>query len=101
MAVPPPAHICPICGSDEIARVPRDGAVDRVVSLCVWRVYECCECHCRFYDWPSAARHYRNSVTSTLKYCSLGMKVLGFGLWRALREALTRGQPPSQHNRFS
>jgi hypothetical protein len=82
MTVPPAAHICPICGSDEIARVPRDGAVDRVVSLCVWRVYECCECRCRFYDWPSAARHYRNSVTGTLKYFAFCMKLLSFEWWR-------------------
>jgi hypothetical protein len=82
MDVSAAAHICPICGSDEIVRVPRDGAVDCFVSLCGWRVYECCECGCRFYDWPSAARHYRNSVTGTLKHCSLGIKGLGFGLWR-------------------
>jgi len=92
MAVPPTAHICPMCDSDEIVRVPRDGAVDRVVSLCVWRVYECRECRCRFYDWPSAARHYRNSVTGTLKYGSLGIKVLSFGFWRRVSRVVLRGR---------
>jgi hypothetical protein len=82
MAVPPAAHICPICGSEEIDRVPRDGPVDRFVRFCGWRVYECRECRCRFYDWPSAARRYRNSVTGTLKYSAFSIKVLGFGLWR-------------------
>jgi len=82
MAVFLAAHICPICGADAIDRVPRDGAVDYFVSLCWWRVYECCECRCRFYDWPSDARHYRNSVTGTTKYFALCMKVLSFELWR-------------------
>jgi len=82
MAVFLAAHICPICGADAIDRVPRDGAVDHFVSLCGWRVYECCECRCRFYDWPSNARHYRNSVIGTLKHFSLCMRELSFELWR-------------------
>jgi hypothetical protein len=57
MAVSAAAHICPICGVDE-----------------------CCECRCQFYDWPSTARHYCNSVTGTLKYLALCMKLLSFEL---------------------
>jgi hypothetical protein len=82
MAVSAAAHICPICGADAIDRVPRDGAVDHFVSLCGWRVYECCECRCQFYDWPSAARLYCNSVTGPLTYLALCMKLLSFELWR-------------------
>src|SRR5262245_21905969 len=82
MAVSAAAHICPICAADAIDRVPRDGAVDHSVSLCGWRVYECCECRCRFYDWPSAVRLYCNSITGTLKYLALCMKLLSFELWQ-------------------
>jgi hypothetical protein len=85
MDVSAAAHICPICGADAIDRMARDGALDYVVSLCGWRVYECCGCRCRFYDWPSAVRRYCNSVTGTLTYLTLCIKLLSFELWRWVR----------------
>ena len=49
---PVPAHTCPQCTSDDVKRVRRDRALDRLVSLLGWRAYGCRACGRRFYDRP-------------------------------------------------
>ena len=49
-------HICPTCFSDDIKRVPRHRAMDRMARLVGWRVYRCLECGSRFYDRPVPRR---------------------------------------------
>ena len=43
-------HVCPKCFSDDIERVPKRRALDRVVRVLGWHVYHCLECGTRFYD---------------------------------------------------
>lgn len=47
------AHTCPSCSSNEIARIPRQRAMDYVRRFLGWRLYHCRECRARFYDWPT------------------------------------------------
>ena len=54
MTLDGPAHVCPACSSDDVARVPRAGVMDDVARLLGWRVYRCLACGRRFYDRPTS-----------------------------------------------